>query len=714
MKKFLLVFLILAAVSLKADPPQLLWRMTNPRIIKSTQQRFEFEIQVKANQGGTYYSSGQCMFYFNNYAIAYTSLAWTVIPAGISAQTHPDVGNKYVISRVTSGSYPGVKILIGLSPTDEAVLDESPNAGYLAEITTEWQTYVKVQCRITDPSADSEINFYQEGTDGQNFYLSAPGIESGYQNPNQYNSLSLATASLARIFCSTHGWSQYGGETDNVQYLDWTTAVNTSVWEGNATVEGNNCNALNLHIHNGASMQITDQTNLTVSGMMMNESGNTGLKLFSSAAGTASLIHNSNHVSATVQRYLTGNSDLGQQAYHNIAVPIQFSATTGFLINSYLFRFDSPTQSWISMGNETDTPLNTHEGYLVYYPHPDTTYEYTGMMFNDMVSLDVAYNTANGYTGLNLVPNPYPSAIDWNNELGWTKYNINDAYWVWNPVLRNYASYGAGIGINDATQFIPSGQSFFVKAYNEFPSLMVNNSARVHNSQAFFKEGLNQKLLRIKTLANMSQDEIVLQFKENASETYDPTEDIDKFFGSADAPQLYSNANDQVKLSVNTLPFPSGLTTIPISFEMGVNAAVSLSAENVESLSDFAAVLLEDLQTGEITDLRTHHDYSFLHDTIYESNRFLLHLQYLTDVVDLNADPYRIWGFDRNIYFSIPSCTGERIRLVISDITGRIAVDREMTAEVVNRISIPGFNGTALIKVYSGEKIYFGKVLLVR
>jgi hypothetical protein len=212
----------------------------------------------------------------------------------------------------------------------------------------------------------------------------------------------------------------------------------------------------------------------------------------------------------------------------------------------------------------------------------------------------------------------------------------------------------------------------------------------------------------------MSQDEIVLQFKENASETYDPTEDIDKFFGSADAPQLYSNANDQVKLSVNTLPFPSGLTTIPISFEMGVNAAVSLSAENVESLSDFAAVLLEDLQTGEITDLRTHHDYSFLHDTIYESNRFLLHLQYLTDVVDLNADPYRIWGFDRNIYFSIPSCTGERIRLVISDITGRIAVDREMTAEVVNRISIPGFNGTALIKVYSGEKIYFGKVLLVR
>ncbi|MFZ4465308.1 MAG: hypothetical protein ACOYN5_15790, partial [Bacteroidales bacterium] len=191
MKKFLLVFLILAAVSLKADPPQLMWRMTNPRIIKSTQQRFEFEIQVKANQGGTYYSSGQCMFYFNNYAIAYTSLAWTVIPAGISAQTHPDVGNKYVVSRVTSGSYPGVKILIGLSPTDEAVLDESPNAGYLAEITTEWQTYVKVQCRITDPSADSEINFYQEGTDGQNFYLSAPGIESGYQNPNQYNSLSL-------------------------------------------------------------------------------------------------------------------------------------------------------------------------------------------------------------------------------------------------------------------------------------------------------------------------------------------------------------------------------------------------------------------------------------------------------------------------------------------------------------------------------------------
>jgi hypothetical protein len=212
----------------------------------------------------------------------------------------------------------------------------------------------------------------------------------------------------------------------------------------------------------------------------------------------------------------------------------------------------------------------------------------------------------------------------------------------------------------------------------------------------------------------MSQDEIVLQFKENASETYDPAEDIDKFFGSADAPQLYSYATDQVKLSLNTLPFPSGLTTIPISFEMGVNAAVSLSTENVESLSEFAAVLLEDLQTGEMTDLRTQHGYDFLHDTTYGANRFLLHLQYITDVADINADPYRIWGYERNIYFSIPSCTNERIRLVISDITGRIAVDREMTAQAVNRISVPGFNGTALIKVYSGEKIYFGKVLLVR
>ena len=336
MKKFILVIFILNSLALLADPPQLTWRIANPRIIKVTQQRLEFEIQVKADQNGTYYSSGQFMLYFNNDAISYTSdLHWTIIPSGISAQTHPDNGNKYVIARVRSGAYPNTKVLIGLNPTDEAVIDEDPASGYLAEITTAWQTYCKVQCRITDYTALAGLFFYEQGTNGQNFYLESAGNEVGYANPSLYENLDLEQAYLGRIYSSSYGWSQYGGSTDNVQYIDWSAAVNTSVWEGNPEINGENYQIQSLRIHNGANLVIQPSASLSVLNTLSNETGNDGLLLKSNASGTASLIHHSDNVNATVERYIIGNPDVLQQAYHLVAVPITQNILPGEFLGSF-------------------------------------------------------------------------------------------------------------------------------------------------------------------------------------------------------------------------------------------------------------------------------------------------------------------------------------------------------------------------------------------
>jgi hypothetical protein len=264
-KRLFILIMFFSTLLLHADPPQLTWRIANPRIIKVTQQRLEFEVQVKADQNGTYYSSGQFLLYFNNDAISYSSdLHWTVIPSGISAQTHANIGNKYIISRVRSGAYPNVKVLVGLSPTDEAVIDEDPAAGYLTEITTGWQTYVKIQCNIADFSALAGIYFYREGTNGQNFYLSSPGNEAGYNNPSLYQTLDLSQAYLGRLYSTMYGWTQYGGATDNVPYLDWTTAVNTSAWEGTPNIDGSDYQMDALRIHEGVILTIQSGASLTV------------------------------------------------------------------------------------------------------------------------------------------------------------------------------------------------------------------------------------------------------------------------------------------------------------------------------------------------------------------------------------------------------------------------------------------------------------------
>ena len=265
MKRILLLVFLFSTLFVQADPPQISWRIANPRIIKVTEQCLEFEVQVKADQNGTYYSSGQFMMHFNNDAISYSSDShWTLIASGISAQTHPDIGNKYIVSRVSSGEYPNIKVLVGLSPTDEAVIDEDPATGYLAEITTHWQTYVKIQCHITDFSAIAGIHFYEDGTNGQNFYLASQGNEVGYNNTSLYQTLDLSQSYLGRLYSTLYGWTQYGGDMDNIPYLDWTIGVNTSVWEGESNIDGSDYKMEALRLHEGAILILQSRASLIV------------------------------------------------------------------------------------------------------------------------------------------------------------------------------------------------------------------------------------------------------------------------------------------------------------------------------------------------------------------------------------------------------------------------------------------------------------------
>lgn len=711
MKKQILLC-ISAVLLIQVHAQQLSWRLANPRIIFSSQQRFEFEIQVKASASGSYYSSGQVMLNFNNEAISHSSdLHWTVIPTGISAQTHPDMGNKYTIARVRSGSYPGLKMLIALSPTDEAVLDEPPGSGYLAELTTSWQTLVKVQCRITDANAEAGIYFHEAGTNGQNFFLSAPGIESAYASPSLYESLNLLTASLARIHSQAHGWTQYGGVVNDQPFTDWSVAVNTTVWDGEAQLASGDAMMNNLHIHADASLELGDETNLTIQGMTMNESGNNGFILRSSAASSASLLHQSNHLNVTYERYLSGNSDLTQMAYHTVSVPITFGAVAGFFIHSYLYHFDAESQGWAPVGSDINTPLNTHEGFLVYYPYADTVYQFQGMLFNDQTSLAVSYHTTAESEGMNLVPNPFPSAIDWENVAGWQKTNIANSFWVWNPGLKNYAAWGDETGINGASQYIPSGQAFFVKATADNPALSVSNDARLHHPQAFFKQEDFSSTIRIKALSNGYADEAVIRVKEQAHQGIDTQEDLYKLYGSPEAPQLYSAAAETA-LSVNTIPPQQAVNTIPLGFLMDKDTTASMQFSISDQQQLFSSIQLEDTYTNTFTEITEGTAYSFNHQAGSNPDRFLLHFQLLTSTDEQYRKSIKVWSYGRNVYCNLTDFPSERFQITATDMTGKTLFTGNVNGGKIHTLGLAIPAQAVVVTVVSKDLNYFGKHLI--
>jgi hypothetical protein len=142
----------------------------------------------------------------------------------------------------------------------------------------------------------------------------------------------------------------------------------------------------------------------------------------------------------------------------------------------------------------TGTTLGSGKGYYLFVPGKRTTVypaaeEVTLVMKGaptlGNVNFSVSY-TAAASQGWNLVGNPYPSAIDWD-AAAWTKTNIDDAMYIWDPTNGSTGSYYAYVfGISSDGRangsIIPSGQGFFVKANAPSPAMSVTENAKVSNT----------------------------------------------------------------------------------------------------------------------------------------------------------------------------------------------------------------------------------------
>jgi hypothetical protein len=463
---------------------------------------------------------------------------------------------------------------------------------------------------------------------------------------------------------------------------------------------------------------------LTVTGTLVNNAGAAGLIIQSASDGTGSLVHQTPNVPATIERHITGSSVLTDMHYKTVSVPLNMDAepVSGLFMGSYLYQFNAGTQAWGPMGSATTTILDVDRGYMIYYPNSaGTTYSFAGPMNNGSFEIPVSYNTTTEYSGFNLVPNPYPSALDWDAGSGWNKTNLNNSIWIWNPVEKQYAAYVDGTTTNGGTPIIPVGQSFFVQANAATPVLSVDNGARVHNDQAFFKESDVQsiasadELLRIRTLANNYSDEIVVRFLEEATPQHDSRFDAVKMYGSAEAPQIYSQAADGQKLSIYSHPHPTENISIPLGFELEEGETAKLEFEGMDSFDAEMQLLLEDLLEDVVIDLRTESAYNFAYEPGLDPNRFVLHMQVnLTTSTDPLPEetPFRIFAANRHIHLSVPSLAGQTAVVEVFDLLGRRQQHHkvELGAEVV--LGTGSFNGVAIVRVVAGQQVFTQRVII--
>lgn len=451
------------------------------------------------------------------------------------------------------------------------------------------------------------------------------------------------------------------------------------------------------------SLKIEDGTSLDITqGDLIIESDNSGdaslIDLGEVTYSGGGIIH--------VDRYLTNGK------WHLISSPVQVAEANLFL-NDYLQYHTESTNDWTDI-NSLSAPLEVMQGYSIWSTEPGPTIEsYTGI--SNTGTQYIAFTKTSA--GFNLLGNPYPSSIDWN-EVNLPS-NLNGQFYLWDPGIGlngDYVYYiGGGGPANTTSQFIPSGQGLFVEATGN-GTLTLDNNVRSHGSQLFYKSQVTNPMLVLKVSGNGVSSQAAVRFNVQATDAIDRLLDVRKIIsGNNDIPNLYSFAEEE-KMAINTLPGIPGHETIPMAFEAGLTGNYTLLATELQSIPDEVAVYLEDVPANHTQDLRAEPAYTFFHNA-GTTRDLRIHFKNATGIstpettvrlnvrCNLNENVLNIW-FDEQDFAG----SEQKTTLKVFSLTGQQVLSQELNG-LTHQISFRGSASVYLLQITSSKGVFLTKLV---
>ncbi len=396
----------------------------------------------------------------------------------------------------------------------------------------------------------------------------------------------------------------------------------------------------------------------------------------------------------TARYSLTGGNAVKEDdpdaVYHFLtSVVTNPEAGNVFPPSAFVRSWNEPLQEWFNLsGMDTLWP---GLGYSVYLPDGPDTIVFQGRFIAGSVSPAIDYTQGGpgnpDYNGYNLVGNPYPSCIDWD-EGSWVKTNIDASIALWSQDYGGYIYWNGTIGgLSDG--IIPSGQGFFVRANDLLPELTIPMDARVVcNDPIFDDQKTVPDLLCLRICGEYDYcDEIYIHFKKNATWGYDNQADARKLYGLENAPQLLSRDEDQNALAINVVPPDNKFISVDVEFFTGYNGDFQLTSTGIESFEPLVSIFMEDHKTGEMIDLFNHKSYSFYYSTQDDPKRFTLHFSGLTAEEEV-SDNEKIKIIGNTIL--VDSDNG-KAHIEVYDLSGKLIFSREMNRLDLDHLNIKGF-----------------------
>jgi hypothetical protein len=423
----------------------------------------------------------------------------------------------------------------------------------------------------------------------------------------------------------------------------------------NQTIAGSSLSFPSVTINNSTGVTITGINHL-LSGTLTLTAGtfntNNALTLVSNASGTARvapITGGSISGDVTVQRYI----DAGNTNWRFIGSPITNGTLAGwnddFITSGFpgsdfpafpfvsIYRYDETALGPYSVGytgpNNITDALNVGEGYWVWSGDTSTgtqpfTIELTGPLNTGNINLPVSYTNDPGQPasqdGWNMVSNPYASTIDWD-AAAWTKSNLNNAIYIWDPDNQQYASYVAGIGVNGGSRHIASSQAFWVQSNAASPTLTATENVKSATNQAFLRNRRIDPMISIRLTGNGFEDQTVIRFNPTASKNFDEKLDARKLYSShLLTPALSSSLNGET-LSINSIDSIASDLTLPLNTKVGKTNSHTFHFKPMVSPETYSCVIFEDRELGVFITLDRDTLYTCTISDTAKSTRFWLH-----------------------------------------------------------------------------------------
>jgi hypothetical protein len=338
-----------------------------------------------------------------------------------------------------------------------------------------------------------------------------------------------------------------------------------------------------------------------------------------------------------------------------------------------------------------------------------TTVNFTGALNTGDKTYPLTATSPNTYEGFNLVCNPFPSAV---NLLSVTTSptNLENTVWYRSGTIFATYNYMTTASTNGGTEFVPSMQSFWVKVTspNTTGSLTLNQVARVHSTQAYYKTASETNLFRMNVSDGTNIDETAVGFYQDAQNVFE-NYDSHKMF-SDDAPQLYSLTTDLAKVAINgqTEMVAGEERIVSLGFKTNVAGIFTLNATNLSDFDASVSVYLEDAQLSIFQDLRQSATYTFSSAIVDDVSRFKIHFGNLTtSVPTLTESAVSAYAVNNNLYVNTPKAAS----IKVYDVLGNLIMNQQ-SVQGLNKMQLNVETGIYIVNIQTGTQVSTQKIMI--